>query len=99
MKRKITLYELYHKDFKVQHEYLYNLQDDIINQILNNQDKFIDYILRNHVKPPIKGEITKGKIKWRGITILNDIGYSKLWLRQRGVDIPIVFDYSINKII
>ena len=98
-KKDTTLFEVYHKEFKAQDEYLSFLQESIVNEILKRQECFIESILRNHVKPPIKGEITKGKIKWRGLEILNDIGYSKMWIRQRGIDIPIVFDYSINKII
>ena len=37
----------------------------------------------------IKGEITKGKIKWRGIKlkVQNDLGSIKYQLSQRGVDI------------
>ena len=33
-------------------------------------DKDIEYALRNLVTPPIKGEITKGKIRWRGLRIV-----------------------------
>lgn len=99
VKRKKSIIDLYQDRFKEQEDYLSHLQDSIIKQVMNNQEKFIEDILRNHVKPPIKGEITKGKIKWRGLTIYNDIGYSKLWVSQRGVKIPIIFDYSINEII
>lgn len=30
----------------------------------------VDYACRNLVTPPIKGEITKGKVKWRGLRLV-----------------------------
>lgn len=45
----------------------------------------IEYILRNKIDKPIKGEITKGKLRWRGI---KDLCYTQnqgfLGIRQRG---------------
>lgn len=55
-------------------------------QIANKQNEIFEYALRNYAEPPIKGEITKGKIKWRGISIIHDnsnVSY-KTWLEQRG---------------
>ena len=57
----------------------------------------IEYILRNKIDKPIKGEITKGKLRWRGI---KDLCYTKnqefLGVKQRdrviGVDGVIVFN-------
>ena len=51
-------------------------------------------------EPPIKGEITKGKVRWRGIRIVqqNDgFKYTK-WLEQRGKQISpkIVFEGTIG---
>lgn len=68
----------------------------IAEKIAVQKDKFIEDALRRFAKPPIKGEITKGKIKWRGIVVIDDTINSKMWLRQRGVDIPFVFDYKIR---
>jgi hypothetical protein len=87
---------MYGEMFKEEDRLLNQLQESIIRQTINNQEKFIEDVLRNHVTPPIKGEITKGKIKWRGLEIMNDTAYSKLWVRQRGVDIPIYLDYSFK---
>ena len=36
---------------------------------LDFENDMLDKILRNFVTPPIKGEITKGKVKWRGLCI------------------------------
>lgn len=87
------LAEMY-KDFHEDNKLMEDIQTEIINQILIQQDKFIENILRNHVNPPIKGEITKGKIKWRGLEIVNDMNHSKLWIKQRGIAIPIYFEYG-----
>lgn len=60
-------------------------------------DLRIEYALRNKIDKPIKGEITKGKLKWRGISLgvfRGDgcVGYSLL---QRGNVIP--FDFVNDK--
>lgn len=60
-------------------------------------DLRIEYALRNKIDKPIKGEITKGKLKWRGIRIgifhnKGDVGYALL---QRGAIIP--FDFVNDK--
>lgn len=33
------------------------------------EERQIEHLLRNRVTPTIKGEITKGKIKWRGLQV------------------------------
>jgi hypothetical protein len=38
--------------------------------------------LRTRAVPPIKGEITKGKLKWRGIVMVHQDDAK--WLSQRG---------------
>lgn len=49
------------------------------------EEEIIDYMLRYQVKPVIKGEITKGKIKWRGLSIARCITDNIfLGLMQRG---------------
>lgn len=47
---------------------LYGVDKQVLSCIaeINQQ---IEFMLRHCVTPVIKGEITKGKIKWRGITI------------------------------
>lgn len=63
-------------------------------KILLNHFKAIDnakynvlmHYLRTEVKPAIKGEITKGKLRWRGIRHYTNIQAGKMteWLEQRG---------------
>jgi hypothetical protein len=53
------------------------------------------------VEPPIKGEITKGKLKWRGIelcskqglssTIQNPLMNTTYWLEQKGKKIGVEY--------
>lgn len=49
-------------------------------------DAAVEYILRNHVTPPIKGEITKGKVRWRGLQMVwrnTENGQAFIGIRQR----------------
>jgi len=76
---------------------------DVISRFISEQQKKEEEIftsaLRIMAEPPIKGEITKGKIRWRGIRIVqynDDFKYTK-WLEQRGKQISpkIVFTGTI----
>lgn len=60
-------------------------------------DLRIEYALRNKIDKPIKGEITKGKLKWRGIRlgVFRGDGYTAYNLLQRGNVIP--FDFVTDK--
>jgi hypothetical protein len=78
--------------------------NDILNLLILEQQKKEEEIfilaLRTIAVPPIKGEITKGKIKWRGIRIVqynNHFKHTK-WLEQRGKQISpkIIFDRSFK---
>ena len=77
---------------------------NIISNFIKKQQKKEEEIFINCLltiaEPPIKGKITKGKIKWRGIKIIqyNDgYKYTK-WLEQRGKQISpkIFFDSTIK---
>lgn len=77
---------------------------DVISRFISEQQKKEEDIftsaLRIMAEPPIKGEITKGKVRWRGIRIVqyNDgFEYTK-WLEQRGKQISpkIVFTCTIG---
>ena len=78
-----------------------NIADVISRFILEQQKKeeeIFTTALRIMAEPPIKGEITKGKVKWRGIRIVqykDGFKYTK-WLEQRGKQISpkIVFEVS-----
>ena len=80
------------------------LISDIMSRFISEQQKKEEEIftsaLRIMAEPPIKGEITKGKIKWRGIRIVqyNDGLKCTKWLEQRGKQISpkIVFTGTIG---
>jgi hypothetical protein len=87
-------------------EKMHSLMSEITSKIIKQTDEklweYFEPYLRNS---GIKGGITKGKIKWRGIKlkVQNDIGSCKYQLCQRGVDIsPILtINYdalNVNKI-
>lgn len=76
------------------------LRDEIHGKIAEQYkelDLRIEYALRNKIDKPIKGEITKGKLKWRGITlgVFRGDGYIAYSLLQRGNVIP--FDFVNDK--
>lgn len=64
----------------------------IIQEIRDHEDKNLEKLLRNNVLPPIKGEITKGKLKWRGLAIVhqNTGDETFKWLTQRGEFIGVI---------
>jgi len=82
--------------------------ETIQQQIIDAQVKAIDRALIYFFTPyfrqaGIKGEITKGKIKWRGIKmkVKEELFKSTYQLNQRGVDISprfeITFKHELNK--
>lgn len=61
--------------------------EEVENQLssyLDSLENEIKYLLRNVIDKPIKGEITKGKLRWRGInTIVYQYGIP-IGIMQRG---------------
>lgn len=78
--------------FKQDHkELLYDLQEmeqTIIGSITKRYNELLETAIRLS-EPPIKGEITKGKVKWRGLKIVYKNTFNNLesWVEQRGVKI------------
>jgi len=63
-----------------------NIRDRIEKALLSDiklQNEILIKALRNNAKPPIKGEITKAKLKYRGITFVLRPDGSR-FLAQRG---------------
>ena len=69
-----------------------------ISKIQNQEEELFATALQMMAVPPIKGEITKGKIRWRGIRLIRQqVGldfYS--WLEQRGTQISPKFHVEAN---
>ncbi len=57
--------------------------------VQNRDEKIFETALRTVAQPPIKGEITKGKIQWRGIRLCTQMDglTSYKWIEQRGKQI------------
>ena len=66
-----------------------NVTQRLISQMQKQEEELFTTALRIMAEPPIKGEITKGKIRWRGIRLIRQrIGLdSYSWLEQRGKQI------------
>jgi hypothetical protein len=66
-----------------------NNEQDIILQYQKKEQDIFTNALQTMAKPTIKGEITKGKLRLRGIKILqvNDGLKTIKWLDQRGKQI------------
>jgi hypothetical protein len=81
----------------------YDLIDNLTREQVKFQEDIMFKSLRLYAEPPIKGELTKGKIRWRGIRLIQQVtmkGY-RTWLEQRGKRISptIIMEYdNINKI-
>lgn len=76
--------------FEKEAEKMQSLMSDITSKMMKQADEKLWSFFEPYLREAgIKGEITKGKIKWRGIKlkVQNDLGKCKYQLNQRGVDI------------
>lgn len=81
-----------------------NANADVISRFfveqMKKEEEIFEKALRENAEPKITGEITKGKIRWRGIRIAqqNDFLKSVKWLEQRGKQISpkIMIEASAN---
>jgi len=66
-----------------------NVTQRFISEVKKQEEELFTTALRTMAEPPIKGEITKGKIRWRGIRLIRQqVGLdSYSWLEQRGKQI------------
>lgn len=75
------------------------LQSKLMAEAIKKEDEFIEKYVRENATPKIKGKITKGKLKWRGIKLCqfhdNNNGTLK-WVTQRGVQISPKIIISFN---
>jgi|688.fasta_scaffold88895_3 hypothetical protein len=79
---------------------LENLQSKIISQIMEETDKMLNEFFTPYFRQAgIKGEITRGKIKWRGIRmkVKQELGKTSYQLNQRGIDISPVFEIEFKQ--
>jgi hypothetical protein len=66
-----------------------NTQESIVVNVSKQMTDLMDQKLRETLKdvvPPIKGEITKGKLRWRGLRLIqkDEPNGRAFWIEQRG---------------
>jgi len=68
------------------------------DQAQQSREELFTLSIYASAEPKIKGEITKGKLKWRGIRIVEQtFGFSSFsWVEQRGKQISPKFQVNIN---
>lgn len=91
---KMQINKYFHPELEKLQQEAANFHDLILEKIQEEEDRKLWEYFEPYLRAAgIKGEITKGKIKWRGIKlkVQNDLGSSKYQLNQRGVDISPVF--------
>lgn len=67
-----------------------NAINDLLRKLSKEMDNHVASIVRKNVTPPIKGEITSGKLRWRGVklTVQRDSMFSTTYrVTQRGVQV------------
>lgn len=66
-----------------------NVTQRFFDEVRRQEEELFKTALRTMAEPPIKGEITKGKLQWRGIRLIRQqIGLdSYSWIEQRGKQI------------
>ena len=71
-----------------------NSNNNMINQIhkefIKRESEMLEKALRENAEPKIRGPITAGKLKWRGIKMIEkkeSSHSSSKWLEQRGKQI------------
>lgn len=93
---KYKLKRIEHPNFKVDEDLALNIASVtqcFMAEMQKQEEKLFTTALRTMVEPPIKREITKGKITWRGIKLIRQqVGFdSYSWLEQRGKQISSKF--------
>lgn len=63
------------------------LIERLIDAAAEKEYLLFEKAVRENAKPPLKGEITQGKLKWRGITRCYNKLTGESWLEQRGLRI------------
>lgn len=89
---KYELKRIEHPNFQVDGDLALNIANvtqRLFDEVRRQEEELFTNALRAMAEPPIKGEITKGKIRWRGIRLIRQqIGLdSYSWLEQRGKQI------------
>ncbi len=70
----------------------------LATKLMNMEAKILTELMLDNVEPPIKGEITKGKLRWRGITMKTTSFTPRLsWIEQRGKRVTPIMKSNLDK--
>lgn len=69
---------------------------ELIAKFKEREAEIIDTAVRENAVPSVKGEITLGKLRWRGIYLCIQPSTQLQWMEQRGKRISEKFSYQIN---
>lgn len=61
--------------------------DELVDKAVEKEYELFEKAVRTNASPPITGEITPGKLKWRGIRRCFNKRTNESWLEQRGLPI------------
>ena len=72
---------------------IHEMMHEISTMALNHHQvlSMIDQRIRDGVVPPIKGKVTAGKVRWRGLYIVESTDKKTRYVAQRGrkiIDLP-----------
>ena len=81
-----------------------DITDRFIKEQSERQNAILEKAVRENAIPPIKGEMTKGKVRWRGLRMIHRgtgaYGFTETWIEQRGKRItPIIrneYSYGLH---
>jgi hypothetical protein len=77
-----------------------SILDKVIADVTKHENDILEKAVRENAVPKIKGPITKGKLIWRGLKMINNNNWqrSEKWIEQRGVQITpkLVFEYDLK---
>lgn len=73
------------------------MTEGLIKSLQSAKATWFKETLKKYAKPPLTGEITKGKLKWRGIVLCEQPSHNKSWITQRGEKIGDEFVFTINQ--
>ena len=80
-------------------ESIREIETDLLDIIKARIETELEKALRTLVVPVIKGEITKGKIRWRGLILVHDYWNGATHIMQRGKLITTVKTNYIHRLI
>ena len=61
--------------------------DELMDKAADMEYELFEKAVRTNATPPITGDITPGKLKWRGIRRCFNKRTNESWLEQRGLQI------------